>query len=140
MQDHFARSAAHYPAPRPDRRSGLSSSWHRMLRPSDESVRVLQVAVAISEMLAPLGLVLQPAENVSLREILPGFTKILPRRAEVLSGFTEVIVAMVAMVAMVVVVAMGAMVVVVAMVAMVALLLEQSLQQIETDTDTWEHR
>jgi hypothetical protein len=93
-----------------------------VLRRSDESERVLKVAVAVSEVLTPFGQFLQTPENVSAREILPGVTKILPRHAEVLSGFTEVIVAMMAMV------------VVVAMVTVAIVLLEQSLQEIETDT------
>jgi hypothetical protein len=105
-----------------------------VLRPSDEAERI-EVAVAVSQMLTPIGHVLQAIANVSLCEILLGGTKILPRGAEVVSGAMVVV----AMGAMVVVVAMGAMVVVVAMVAMVALLLEQSLQEIETDTDTGEH-
>jgi hypothetical protein len=78
-------------------------------------------------MLIRIGQLLQPAENISAREIPLGVTKILLRQAEVLSGGTEATVVAVAMVAVV------AMVVVV----MVA---EQSLQSLQSLQETWQHR
>src|SRR5262245_7441913 len=83
----------------------VSASWRRS---SDVSEGILQVAEAVAD-------VLQPTENVSLREILQGVTKVLPRVLEVV--LTALIV--------VVVVTMDAMVVVV-MVVMVA-------------ANSWEH-
>jgi hypothetical protein len=81
-------------------------------------------------MLIRIGQLLQPAENISAREIPLGVTKILLRQAEVLSGGTEATVVAVAMVAVVAVVAM----VVVVMVA------EQSLQSLQSLQETWQHR
>jgi hypothetical protein len=80
-------------------------------------------------MLIRIGQLLQPADNVSAREIPLGVTKILLRQAEVLSGGTEA--AMVVAVAVVAVVAVVTVVTVVAMVVVVVVA-EQSLQEIET--------
>jgi hypothetical protein len=84
-----------------------------------------QVAVAVSEMLIRVGQLLQPANNVSAREIPLGVTKILLRQAEVLSGGTEATVVAVAMVAMM---------------AMVVVVAEQSLQSLQSLQETWQHR
>jgi hypothetical protein len=91
-----------------------------------------QVAVAVSEMLIRVGQLLQPANNVSAREIPLGVTKILLRQAEVLSGGTE---------ATVVAVAMVAMVAVVAMVVVVVVVVEQITQETshETSREKTEH-
>ena len=75
------------------------------------------MAQAVGDVLTSFGHLTQAAENVSAREILRGVTKVLPRRAEVVSGGMVV-----TMVAMVVVVAMGAMVAVVAMVVVMMMM------------------
>jgi hypothetical protein len=78
-------------------------------------------------MLIRVGQLLQPADNVSAREIPLGVTKILLRQAEVLSGGTEA--------AMVVAVAVVAVVTVVAMVAMVVVVVVEQITQ-ETSHET----
>jgi len=97
---------------------------------SSEPGSAAQVAVAVSHVLVRLGQLLHPTEKVSLREILPGVAKILPRHAEVVSG-GMVAVAMVVVVAMVLVVAM---VVVVAMVMAVVVVAEQIAQETSHET------
>jgi len=90
----------------------------------------IEVAVAVSHVLLPLGPFLHAANDVAAREILLGVTEIFPRHAEVLGGFTEVIMAVAAMVA------------VMAMVAVVVVLvIEQIIQETsdETSRKKWEH-
>ena len=72
-----------------------------VLRRSDESERILQVAEAISDVLEPTG-------KVSLREILPGVTKVLLR---VLELVLEVVLAALVVVVVVVVTLVMALVV-----------------------------
>jgi hypothetical protein len=69
----------------------------------------IEVAVAVSHVLIRLGQLLHAAEEVAAREILLSVTEIFPRHAEVLGGFTEVIMAVAAMVAMMAVVAVATM-------------------------------
>ena len=74
---------------------------------ASEDVEGIQVAQAVLLVLTGLGQVLEATEDVALREILRGFTIVLARHAEVLSGFGQVVVVvMVAMVAMVMVMTM----------------------------------
>ena len=103
-----------------------------VLRLSEPAAAASQVAVAVGEMLIPLGHLLHAAEKVSAPEILPGLTEIFLRHAEVMSG--SIVVTMVAMVAMVaMVVAMMAMVVVMIMAA-VAALIEDIAQKTSDET------
>jgi zinc transporter ZupT len=81
-------------------------------------------------MLPRLGQFLHAAEEVAAREILLGVTEVFPRHAEVLSGFTEVIVAVAAMVVMTVVAVVAMMTVMVVMaVVMVVVMIEQIVQE-----------
>ena len=94
----------------------------------------IEVAVAISHVLLALGHFLQAAEDVAAREILLGVTEIFTRHAEVLGGFTEVIMAVAAMVTVMAVVA------VVAVMAVVVVVVEDIVQETsdETSRETWE--
>jgi uncharacterized membrane protein len=62
------------------------------------------VAVAVSHVLLPFGQLFQAADEITAREILLGVAEVFPRHAEILGGFTEVIMAVAAMVMMAVVV------------------------------------
>ena len=77
---------------------------------------------------------LHAAEEVSAREILLGVTEIFPRHAEVLGGFTEVVMVVAAMVAMMTMVA------VVAMIVVVVVMIEDIIQETsdETSRKTWQ--
>jgi hypothetical protein len=72
-----------------------------------------EVAEAVSLVLPRVGQFLEAADDVSAREILRSVTVVFPRHAEVLGGFTEVIMAVAAMVAVMAVVAVVTMMVVV---------------------------
>lgn len=108
-------SAAHYAISGPinDQDSALRN---RVLRPSDESERILQVAEALTD-------VLQSTANVSLREILHGVTEVLPRVVQV--------VVLTALILVVVMVAMDAIVMVVVAIVVVVMMMV---------TDSGEHR
>jgi hypothetical protein len=71
------------------------------------------VAEAVLHVLPRVGQFLQAAEDVSARKILLSVTEVFPRHAEVLGGFTAVIMVVAAMVAVMAVVTMMAVVVVV---------------------------
>lgn len=107
-----------------------------MLRLLDPAATATQVAVAILHVLIRIGQFLQAADDVAAREILLGVTEILARRAEVLSGFTEVVAA--------VAVAMAAVMTVVAMMTMVTMVMVVVVEQItqktsdETSRETWQ--
>jgi len=94
----------------------------------------IEVAVAVSHVLIRLGQFPHAAEEVPAREILLGVTEIFPCHAEVLGGFTEVIMAVVAVVAMV------AVVTVVTMMAVVVVVIEDIVQETsdETSRKTWQ--
>ena len=93
----------------------------------------IEVAVAVSHVLIRLGQLLHAAEEVSAREILLSVTEIFPRHAEVLGGFTEVIMAVAAMVMMAVVTMM-------AMVVVIVIVIEDIVQETsdETSRKTWQ--
>ena len=76
-------------------------------------VTVIEVAVAVSHVLLCVGQFLHAADEIAAREILLGVTEVFPRHAEVLGGFTAVIMVVAAMVAVMAVVTMMAVVVVV---------------------------
>jgi len=100
----------------------------------------IEVAVAVSHVLIRLGQFPHAAEEVPAREILLGVTEIFPCHAEVLGGFTEVIMAVVTMVAVVTVVTMVTMVTMVAMMAVVVVVIEDIVQETsdETSRKTWQ--
>jgi hypothetical protein len=117
-----------------------------VLRLSD--VAAAEVGVAIGHVLLTFGIVLQAADNIAAREILPGFTEVLPRHAEVLGGTAMVVAAMVMMTMMAVVtvmavmavVTMVTMVMVVTMVVVVVVMIEDIIQETadETSRKTWQ--
>jgi hypothetical protein len=80
------------------------------------------VAVAISHVLISLGKFFHAAEEVSAREILLGVTEIFPSHAEVLGGFTKVVVAAMVMMTMMTMMTMMA-------VVMVVMVIEQIIQE-----------
>jgi hypothetical protein len=94
----------------------------------------IEVAVAVSHVLIRVGQFLHAAEDVSAREILLSVTEVFPRHAEVLGGFTEVIMVVAAMVAVMAVVA------VVTMMAVIVIVIEDIVQETsdETSRETWE--
>lgn len=98
---------------------------------------VIEVAVAVGHVLPRVGQFLHAAEEVSTREILLRVTEIFPRHAEVLGGFTEVVMAVAAMVA---VMAMVAVVAVVAVIVVVVVMIEDIIQETadETSRKTWQ--
>jgi len=71
-----------------------------LLRPLDPAAAAAQVAEAVGLVLPGLGQFRQAAEHVALREIPLSVAVILLSHAEVLSGFTNVIVVVVVMVTM----------------------------------------
>jgi hypothetical protein len=73
---------------------------NRLRRLLDPAAAAAQVAEAVGLVLPGLGQLRQAAEHVALREILLSVAVILPSHAEVLSGFTQVIVVVVMMVTM----------------------------------------
>jgi hypothetical protein len=73
---------------------------NRLLRLLDPAAAAAQVAEAVSHVLLGLGQFRQAAEHVALREILLSVAVILLSHAEVLTGFTHVILVMVVMVTM----------------------------------------
>ena len=95
---------------------------------------VIEVAVAVGHVLPRVGQFLHAAEEVSTREILLRVTEIFPRHAEVLGGFTEVVMAVAAMVAVM------AMVAVVAVIVVVVVMIEDIIQETadETSRKTWQ--
>lgn len=104
-----------------------------VLRPS-VVLAAIEVAVAVSHVLIGVGQFLHAADEIAAREILLGVTEIFPRHAEVLGGFTEVIVAVAAMVMM-------TMVAVVTMMAVVVVIvIEDIIQETsdETSRETWQ--
>ena len=114
-----------------------------VLRLSD--VAAAEVGVAIGHVLLAFGIVLKAADNIAAREILPGFTEVLPRHAEVLGGTAMVVAAMVMMTMMAVVpvmavVTMVTMVMVVTMVVVVVVMIEDIIQETadETSRKTWQ--
>jgi hypothetical protein len=94
----------------------------------------IEVAVAVSHVLIRLGQLLHAAEEVPAREILLSVTEIFPRHAEVLGGFTEVIMAVAAMVMM-------AVVAVVTMMAVIVILIEDIIQETSEERcgKKWQH-
>jgi hypothetical protein len=94
----------------------------------------IEVAVAVSHVLIRLGQFLHAAEEVPAREILLSVTEIFPRHAEVLGGFTEVIMAVAAMVMM-------AVVAVVTMMAVIVILIEDIIQETSEERcgKKWQH-
>jgi hypothetical protein len=94
----------------------------------------IEVAVAVSHVLIRLGQLLDAAEEVPAREILLSVTEIFPRHAEVLGGFTEVIMAVAAMVMM-------AVVAVVTMMAVIVILIEDIIQETSEERcgKKWQH-
>ena len=94
----------------------------------------IEVAVAVSHVLIRVGQFLHAAEDVSAREILLSVTEVFPRHAEVLGGFTEVIMVVAAMVAVMAVVA------VVTMMAVIVIVIEDIVQETsdEASRETWE--
>jgi Na+/proline symporter len=90
------------------------------------------VAVAISHVLIRLGQLPHAAEEVAAREVLLGVTEIFPRHAEVLPGFTAVVVAAMVMMTMMAMMAMMVVVVVV---------VEQIVQETsdKASRKKWEH-
>ena len=73
---------------------------NRLLRLLDPAAAAVQVAEAVGLVLPGLGQFRQTAEEVALREILLSVAVVLLSHAEVLSGFTRVVVAVVVMVTM----------------------------------------
>jgi len=76
---------------------------NRLLRRLDPAAAAAQVAEAVGLVLPGLGQFRQAAEDVALREIPLSVAVILPSHAEVLGGFTHVIVVVVVVVVMVMV-------------------------------------
>jgi Na+/proline symporter len=99
---------------------------------------VIEVAVAISHVLIRLGQLPHAAEEVSAREVLLGVTEIFPRHAEVLPGFTAVVVAAMVMMTMMTMMAMMAMM---AMMVVVVVVVEQIIQETsdKASRKKWEH-
>jgi len=93
---------------------------------------VIEVAVAVSHVLIRLGQLPHAAEEVSARKVLLGVTEIFPRHAEVLPGFTAVVVAAMVMMTMMAMMAMMVVVVVV---------VEQIVQETsdKASRKKWEH-
>ena len=98
----------------------------------------IEVAVAVSHVLIRVGQFLHAAEDVSAREILLSVTEVFPRHAEVLGGFTEVIMVVAAMVAVMAVVAVVTMM---AMMVVVVVVVEQIVQETsdKASRKKWEH-
>src|SRR6185295_15573524 len=121
--DRALLSAAHCPALRPDQRQDLRVVA-QVLRLS-VVLAAIEVAVAVSHVLIRVGQFLHAAEDVSAREILLSVTEVFPRHAEVLGGFTEVIMVVAAMVAVM---------------AVVVIVIEDIVQETsdETSRETWE--
>lgn len=101
----------------------------QVLRLSD--VAAVEVAVAVSHVLLPLGQFLKAADEVSAREILRGVLKIFPRHAEVLGGFTEVTTVVAAMVMMAVVAVM--------VVVVIEQITQETSDETSRETQTWKH-
>jgi hypothetical protein len=95
----------------------------------------IEVAVAVSHVLIRVGQFLHAAEDVSAREILLSVTEVFPRHAEVLGGFTEVIMVVAAMVAVMAVMA------VVTMMAVVVVVIEDIIQETSEERcgKKWQH-
>ena len=95
----------------------------RLLDPAAAAAAAVQVAEAVGHVLPGLGQFRYAAEHVALREILPSVAVILLSHAEVLSGFTRVILVVVVMV----------MVTMAALATLVTLATEQTTQQVSSE-------